>query len=60
MGGRHKLSPVVFRPGTKPGDPDGDRAWLLEYAKRTGRPAGAIVSEALAAYRARVEQEGGQ
>lgn len=47
--------PICFRPGTKPGDPDGDRAWLKRHAKETDRKVGAIVSEAVAQYRARME-----
>ena len=55
MGGPHKHNPVPFRPGVKPGDPDGDREWLLAYAGKTRRAVGAIVSEALAEYRSRRE-----
>jgi hypothetical protein len=55
MGGPHKHNPIPFRPGIKPGDPDGDRAWLLAYATKTSRSVGAIVSEAVAQYRARRE-----
>ena len=47
--------PICFRPGTKPGDPDGDRAWLERYHKKTGKPKGEILSEALAQYRAVTE-----
>ena len=55
MGGPHKRNPMAFRPGILPGDPEGDREWLLALAAKTGRPYGAIVSEALSEYRDRVE-----
>lgn len=51
MTDRHKVNPVTFRP------PEGDRAWLYAYAKESGRPAGSILSEALAEYRQRKEAE---
>lgn len=53
MPGQHKSNPISFRPGTKPGDPDGDRQWLQDYAKATGMKPGAIISEAVAEYRQR-------
>jgi hypothetical protein len=46
MPSQHKHRPIAFRP------PEGDRAWLLEYALRTGRPVNAILAEALADKRA--------
>ncbi len=55
MGGPHKHNPIPFRPGVKPGDPDGDRDWLAAYATETGRPVSAIVSEAVAEYREKVD-----
>ena len=55
MGGPHKHKPIPFRPGVKPGDPDGDRDWLLAYAAETGRPVSAIISEAVAGYRERTD-----
>ena len=45
MPSQHKHQPIPFRP------PEGDRAWLLGYAKRTGTPVNRILAEALAAYR---------
>lgn len=44
MPSQHKHRPVAFRP------PEGDRARLLAYAERTGRPVGAVVSEAVRLY----------
>lgn len=55
MGGRHKLPPLTFRPGTRPGDPDGDREWLQEHALATGQKVGTIIARAVAEYRARTE-----
>lgn len=55
MGGPHKLPPLTFRPGTRPGDPDGDRAWLQRHAEATGQKPGTIIARALAEYRARME-----
>ena len=49
MPDRHKHTPVRFRP------PEADRLWLLQYAEHTGRAVNAILAEALAEYRARVE-----
>lgn len=43
---RHKANPVTFRP------PEGDRTWLYAHAKATGQSVGAILTEALAEYRA--------
>jgi len=60
MGGPHKLPPLAFRPGTRPGDPEGDRAWLKEHAEATDQKVGTIVARAVAEYRARVEREGTQ
>ena len=54
MGGPHKHNPIPFRPGIKPGDPDGDREWLLAYATETGLSVSAVISEAVAEKRARV------
>lgn len=45
MPGKHKHPPIPFRP------PEGDRAWLLEHAERTGRPVNAILRDALTSYR---------
>lgn len=39
------MAPIPFRPE------EGDRAWLLEYAERTGQPVNAILREALAVFR---------
>ena len=51
MPSQHKHPPIAFRP------PEGDRAWLLAYAKATGKPANRILAEALAAYRAEHDAE---
>lgn len=48
----HKHNSIPFRP------PAGDRAWLLERAKQTGRAVNAILTEALREYRERAEQKG--
>ena len=56
MPDQHKQNPVTFRPGIKPGDPDGDRDWLYAHAKETGRTVGEILSEALAEKRASIEK----
>jgi hypothetical protein len=45
MPSQHKHPPIPFRP------PEGDRAWLLKYAKVTEQPVNRILAEALAAYR---------
>jgi hypothetical protein len=50
MPSQHKHPPVSFRP------PEGDRAWLLAYAKETGQPVNHILAKALAAFR--VSQQG--
>ena len=55
MGGPHKHNPIPFRPGIKPGDPDGDRDWLLAYAAETGLSVSAVISKAVAAYRAKLD-----
>jgi len=47
---RHKDNPIPFRPTGA-----GDRAWLKDYAKRTGQAVNAILSAALAEFRARHE-----
>lgn len=44
---RHKTNPVTFRP------PPEDRTWLYAHAKATAQSVGAILTEALAEYRAR-------
>lgn len=44
MSSQHKHDPISFRP------PEGDRARLLAYAERTGRPVNRILAEALAAH----------
>lgn len=51
MPGQHKHTPISLRP------PEADRAWLYEYAERTGRPLRQILLEALARYRAEVEAD---
>jgi hypothetical protein len=45
MPSQHKHPPVSFRP------PEADRAWLLEHAKKAGKPVNAVLTAALAAYR---------
>ena len=55
MGGPHKHNPIPFRPGILPGDPEGDRDWLNAEAAATGRSVSAIISEAVAEYRAGVD-----
>jgi len=53
MPDRHKRHPITLRL------PEGDRAWLEEHARETGRPVRAILADALAAYRrALARQEG--
>lgn len=42
---RHKANPITFRPS-----PEGNRARLLAYAKRTSQPVGRILNDALTAY----------
>ena len=49
----HKHPPIPFRPA------EGDRAWLFEYAGRTGQPVNAILRAALAAYRKSSEHHPG-
>jgi hypothetical protein len=49
--GKHKYPPISFRP------PEGDRLWLLEYARRTGRPVNWLLAEMLAAERRRIERQ---
>lgn len=51
MTDRHKSNPITFRP------PPEDRSWLIEHASRTGKAVSAILADALAAYRARHENE---
>jgi hypothetical protein len=51
MTDRHKDNPIPFRP------PAGERAWLTEHAKRTGKAVNAILTAALAAYREHHEKE---
>jgi hypothetical protein len=51
---RHKDNPIPFRP------PAGDRAWLKDYAKRTGQAVNAILSTLVSELRSRVEKEDGQ
>lgn len=46
---RHKHPAIAFRP------PEHDRRWLAEYAESAGRPVNAVIAEALAAYRKRIE-----
>lgn len=49
MPDRHKYAPVRFRP------PEADRLWLMERAEETGQPVNAILADALAEHRARIE-----
>ena len=49
MPNKHRSNPVTFRP------PEADRAWLREHAEATGRPAGAILTDALRLYRETAE-----
>ena len=51
MPNRHKRPPIAFRP------PEGDRAWLLAYAQRTGQPVNRILARALAAFRTTCDAE---
>lgn len=51
MTDRHKHRPIPFRP------PEGDRAWLLAYAKQAGRPVNAILAAALSMYRQETEMD---
>jgi hypothetical protein len=51
MPGQHKHPPIAFR------HPEGDRAWLLDHAKRTGQPVGRILTAALKAYRNHITRE---
>ena len=46
MSSQHKHTPISLRL------PEDDRAWLLQYARLTGKPVNKILAEALAAYRA--------
>jgi hypothetical protein len=50
MPSQHKHPPIPFRP------PKGDRAWLLEYAKRTGQPVNRILTQLVQAKRQEVER----
>ena len=54
MPSQHKANPVNFRP------PEDDRVWLYAHAKATGRTIGAVLTEALAAYRAAHSQDAGE
>jgi hypothetical protein len=47
--GAHKRSPVSLRL------PQGDEAWLRDYAKRTGKPVNQILAELVASLRAAEE-----
>ena len=47
---RHKRAPLSLRL------PQHDEAWLLAYAAEAGRPVNAIVAEAVALHRKRVER----
>jgi hypothetical protein len=51
MPSQHRYAPISIRP------PEQLRDWLLDYAKRHGRPVRAVVTEALEEYRARHDQE---
>lgn len=47
---RHKYKPIRFRP------PEADRLWLMERHEKTGRAVNAILADALAEHRARIEK----
>jgi len=49
MPSQHKHPPIPFRP------PEGDRAWLLDYAKQTGLPVNRVLAKALANFRTDLE-----
>lgn len=46
MPSQHKHPPISVRL------PEGDRAWLMEYAEATGRAVNSVLTEAVAEYRA--------
>lgn len=50
MPSRHKHYPVSFRP------PEGDRQWLFAYAAKHDLAVGAVLSMALAEFRANREE----
>ena len=50
MSSQHKHPPIPFRP------PEGDRSWLLEHAKTEDLPVNKVLTIALKAYRAGIEQ----
>lgn len=41
MPNKHRSNPLTVRL------PEGERAWLREYAEATGRPVGAVVNDAV-------------
>ena len=51
MPDRHQHPPISFRP------PEGDRLWLLAYAKQTSRPVNAVLAAALSMYRQETEMD---
>jgi hypothetical protein len=51
MADRHRDAPIAVRP------PREDRAWLIEYARRIGKPVHRIVVEAIADYRSRHQHD---
>lgn len=50
MSSQHKHAPISLRL------PEGDRAWLLDYAETEGLPVNQVLVIAVRAYRAGVEQ----
>jgi hypothetical protein len=40
--------------------PEAERAWIFDYADRTGRSRSGIITQAVAEYRARLEAEEAQ
>jgi hypothetical protein len=49
MPSKHKYPPIPFRP------PEGDRSWLLEYAKASDQAVNAVLAQALREFRERRE-----
>jgi hypothetical protein len=47
---RHRHAPLSLRL------PEPDRAWLLEYAAESGRAVNAVLAEAVALHRKRIER----
>jgi hypothetical protein len=56
MPSKHKHRPISFRPGLQRGDPDGDRAWLLDHAESTGQAVNRVLAKALHLYRTKYER----